>query len=576
MTHDHATRARRYAVAVRDRKIPACRWVRLACLRHLTDLASQKRADFPYRFDPAKAERVCAFVELMPHVKGHWAIVQPGHPETSHLQLEDWQCFFVCAVYGWLEKATGLRRFRVALLEVPRKNGKSALSAALGLYHLTADGEYGPEIYSAATTEKQAWEVFRPARQMAERTPEFLEAYGVEVNAKTLAVPANGGRFEPIIGKPGDGASPSLAIVDEYHEHLDATLYDTMVTGMGARRQPMMLVITTAGEDTSGPCYALVDRTQKMLDGTQPDDRLFGLVFTVDEDTDWTTDDALRMANPNMGVSVSAEFLREAQKGALNSSRDQSVFKTKHLDVWVTARDAWLNMEWWARQADPALHVEDFAGESCTVGLDLGATTDLTAAVRVFRRDLEDGAHYYAFGRYYAPRDVVEDPRNRHYQGWVEDGFMVATDGAFTGMTDYERVRGDLLADHAASPIVELAYDPWGATDTAQHMETEGIATVRVDQNTKNLSDPMKMLEGLVKSGHLHHDGNPCLAWQMSNVTCREGANESIFPRKERVENKIDGAVALIMAVERARISDAARSVYETRGVVLLGAGTDA
>ena len=566
--HPHVVRARRYAVAVRDKKIPSCRWVRLACLRHLADLAAQKRADFAFRFDPKKAERVCEFVELMPHVKGHWAIPQPGHPEALLLRLEDWQCFFVCCIYGWVEKTTALRRFRVALLNVPRKNAKSTIAAALGDYHLTADGEFGPEVYSGATTEKQAWEVFRPAKQMAERTPEFLAAYGVEVNAKTLAVPANGGRFEPIIGKPGDGASPSLAIVDEYHEHPDATLYDTMVTGMGARRQPLMLVITTAGEDLSGPCYALVDRVQKMLEGTQPDDRLFGLIYTIDEASDWTSEEALRMANPNMGVSVSAEFLREAQKSALNSSREQSVFKTKHLDVWVTARDAWMNMEWWSRQADPALKVEAFAGESCVAAVDLSAKLDLTASMRVFRRELDDGTHYYAFGRYYIPHTTVDDPRNRHYQGWVADGYMVATEG---DVTDYARIRDDLRADHAATPIAELAFDPWGATQLAQELAAEGLTVIEVPQLVKHLSEPMKMVEALTKNGHLHHDGNPCLAWQISNVTCREDANENIFPRKERPENKIDGASALIMAVGRALVSDTARSVYEDRGVCVIG-----
>jgi phage terminase large subunit-like protein len=546
--HPHVARARAYAVAVRDRKIPACRWVRLACLRHLADLASQKRADYPFRFDAAKAEDACEFVESLPHVKGHWALAQPGQA-AALLQLEPWQCFFVCCVYGWTEKLTGLRRFRVALLNVPRKNGKSVLAAALGLLHLTDDTDAGAEVYSGATSEKQAWEVFRPAKLMAERTPEFLAEFGVEVAAKTLAVPAHGGRFEPIIGKPGDGASPSLAIVDEYHEHPDATLYDTMFTGMGARLQPLMLVITTAGEDTSGPCYALVDRVQKMLDGTQPDDRLFGLVYTIDEDTDWTSDVALQMANPNMGVSISAEFLREAQKNALNSSRDQSVFKTKHLDIWVTARDAFLNMEWWHRQADPTLRVADFAGESCIAAVDLSSKLDLTAVMRVFRREVEGASHYYAFGRYYVPMSCVEDPRNRHYQGWVHDGYLIGTEG---DVTDFARIRDDLRAGHTQTPVRELCFDPWGATQLAQELAAEGLTVVEIPQTVKHLSEPMKMLEALTKSGHLHHDGNPCLAWQMSNLTCREDANGNLFPRKERPELKIDGGVALIMALGRA------------------------
>lgn len=550
--HPHVVAARRYAKSVAAGKIPACRWVRLACARHLADLASQKRADFAFRFDPARAETVCDFIELLPHVKGHWAIPQPGQPDALLLRLEPWQCFFVCCIYGWVEKATALRRFRVALLNVPRKAGKSVLAAALGLYHLAADGEYGAEVFSGAVTEKQAWEVFRPAKQMAERSPDFLAEYGVEVGAKSLVVAAHGGRFEPIIGKPGDGASPSLAIVDEYHEHPDAALYDTMATGMGARRQPLMLVITTAGEDTAGACYALVDRVRKMLDGTQPDDRLFGLAYSIDEDTDWTSDLALRMANPNYDVSVSGQFLREAQRNALNSSRDQSVFKTKHLDVWVTARDAWLVMDWWHRQADSALRVADFAGESCVAAVDLAAKLDLTAAVRVFRRELADGAHYYAFGRFYVPMSCVEDPRNRHYQGWVRDGYLIGTEG---DVTDFARIREDLRADHAVTPIRELAFDPWGATQLAQELAAEGLTVIEIPQIVKHLSEPMKMTEALVKAGQLHHDGNPCFAWMMGNVTCRVDAAGNVYPRKERPEHKIDGAVALIMALGRALLA---------------------
>ncbi len=550
--HPHVDRALEYVRGVVAKKIPACLWVRLACQRHLADLKRSRSKVYPYRFDPDRAERACRFAELFPHVKGHWAIPQPGKPDATKIRLEPWQCFIRSSIYGWVEKAKPVRRFTIAYIEVPRKNAKSTLGAIDGLQFFAADGEMGAEVYSGATTEKQAWEVFRPAKQMAERSPAFLEAYGVVVNAASLVIPGNGSRFEPIIGKPGDGASPSLAIADEYHEHPDSTQYDTMVTGMGARRQPLMLTITTAGENMEGPCYALHERVQRMLKGTEPDERVFGIIYTIDEKDDWTTEEALRKANPNFDVSVSGDFLRRQQANAIASSRDQNVFKTKHLNIWVTARAAWLNMEWWHRQADPGLRPEDFRGEPCWLGLDLASRIDLAAKVRVFRRTVDGATHFYAFGQFYVPEETVEDPRLRHYQGWVADGYLRATEGA---EIEQELIKTDLLADAAMFEVRELGFDQWGATKLVQELQAEGLPVVEIPQNVKHLSEPMKGLEAALKAGRFHHDGNPCFAWQMGNVTVKPDANENIFPRKERVENKIDGAVALIMAFGRAMLA---------------------
>ncbi len=553
--HPHVTRALAYARAVVTGKVLACQWVRLAGQRHLDDLKRARAKDWPFRFDADRAERACRFAELFPHVKGHWAIPQPGKPLAHRIHLEDWQCFLLCLLFGWVEKAKpGLRRFRAGYIEVPRKNGKSVLAAAIGLLAFAADGEYGAEVYSGATTEKQAWEVFRPAKQMAERSPDFLEAFGVQVNASNLVIPGTGCRFEPIIGKPGDGASPSLAIADEYHEHADSTQYDTMVTGMGARRQPMMLTITTAGENMEGPCYALHERVQRMLKGTEPDDRLFGIIYTIDEGDDWTTEAALRKANPNYDVSVSGEFLQRQQANARAQSRDQNIFKTKHLNVWVTARAAWLNMEWWHRGRDTALQLADFEGSPCWIGLDLASKIDLAAKVRVFQRTIDGAAHFYAFGDYYVPEATAQEPRNRHYQGWVQDGWLVATDGE---AIDQERIKADLLADARRFEVREAGFDQWGATKLIQELQAEGLPVVEIPQNVKHLSEPMKQLEAALKAGRFHHDGNPCLAWMMGNVTVKPDANENIFPRKERPENKIDGAVALIMAFGRAVLAPA-------------------
>lgn len=230
-------------------KVLACKWVKLACRRQLKDLARQGKKAFPYRFEPEKAERICRFIELLPHTKGKWAA------KRELLRLSPWQKFILTTLFGWIRTKDGLRRFREAYIEVPRKNGKSIKAAGVGLYCLSADDEHGAEVYSGATSEKQAWEIFRPARLMAKRTPDLCERFGIEVNASTLAIPENGSRFEPLIGSPGDGASPSCVLIDEYHEHDSDELYDAMVTGMGAREQPITFIITTAGSNMAGPCY---------------------------------------------------------------------------------------------------------------------------------------------------------------------------------------------------------------------------------------------------------------------------------------------------------------------------------
>jgi phage terminase large subunit-like protein len=548
--YPHVETASRYAKDVVGGRILACKWTRLACERHLADLKRARRKSYPFTFDRAKAERACRFAELLPHVKGEWAIPKPGVP--NRIVLQPHQCFRRSMKFGWVEKETGMRRFRVSYEEMPRKNGKSTDAAIDALYFFAADGEFGSEVYSGATSEKQAWEVFRPAKQMAERTPEFLEQYGVEVNAKSLTILATGARLEPIIGKPGDGASPSLSITDEYHEHQDATQFDTMVTGMGARRQPLAEVITTAGEDIGGPCYALRERVQKMLEGAE-DDRLFGIIYAVDEGTDWTSEDALRMANPNFDVSVKGDYLREQQRAAVNDARQQNIFKTKHLDVWCSARSPWMNIEWWTRCGDATLVAADFIGEPAAFGADLASRLDLASVARVFRREVEGEPHFTVFARHYCPRAAVDDPKNRHYQKWEHEGWLTATEG---NDIDYDVIGDEILADAKLHAMGVFMGDPWNLRALTDRLKREGIEeklVIEVPQQVQHLSAPMKDFEAAVAAGRVHHAADPVLTWALSNVTVRPDANENVFPRKDRPENKIDPAVALILAFKGAQ-----------------------
>lgn len=545
MPADFVGKAQEYAQAVVKGKIVACKWVKLACKKHLDDLKASRRKAFPYYFDEDAASKVCTFLSLMPHTKGKWA------RKRELIDLQPWQCFAFTTLFGWKIKKNDRRRYRRAYFAVPRKNGKSIIGSGIGLYMFSVDGEFGAEVYSGATTEAQAWEVFRPAKQMLERTPELQEALGAEVWAKSLLVPADGSRFEPVIGKPGDGASPSCAIVDEYHEHDSSDLVDTMETGMGAREQPLLLMITTAGFNIAGPCYEQEVEAKKVLEGTLDDPELFALIYTIDEGDDWTSPAVLRKANPNFGISVDEDFLLSQQRQATQSASKQVRFKTKHLNIWCSAKSAWLNMLEWMKCADYTLRREQFKGERCYLTLDLASRSDICVLMLVFVRVIDGKQHFYLFGDYYLPEAAIEgaEKNANAYRKWVIEGFLQQHDGA---EIDFDLIEEDMLALVAEYGPEEVVFDPWRAAQLEQRLTKNGITAVELGAQVKNLSLPMKELESAIKAGRVHHDGNPMLTWMMSNVVAKLDAKDNIYPRKEKPEQKIDGPVAAIMGVARA------------------------
>lgn len=582
---DYAGVATQYARDVVSGEIPSCRWQRLACERHLRDL-ERDAASWRYTWNPEiqapdeldahgrvqnpgkvyrPADRACFFVELMPHVKGDWAA------RRERLLLGAWQIFVIASIFGWVDRETNKRRFRVADLFVPRKNAKSTMAAAIGLYMLTADNEYGAEVYSGATTEDQAGEVFEPAKRMAEATPEFCQRFGVVVRASNISVAAKNSKFEPIIGKPGDGASPSCGIVDEYHEHPSEDLYDTIKTGMLARSQPLLLMITTAGDDVSGPCYAHQEELQSILEGTIEDERRFGIIFGIDIVTeregaigqtgdDWTTEAALIKANPNYGVSIDRDTMLADQAEALRNPRKQATFQTKHLNMWVGSSSPWLNLLEWRALGDKSLSIDQFRGEPVWPGLDLANVVDIAGYCKVFRRELAGLDHYYAFWRFYLPEARIDDPENKHYQGWKREGYITATPG---NMLDQALIEQDILADQALFRMSEIGIDAWGAPGISANMQNAGLTVIAVPQNVAHLSGPMKFIDGLVQSKRLHHCGDPVATWGVSNVSVKPDRNENWFPRRTAKKKKIDPALMLIIAMSRAMLANEAQGTLD-------------
>lgn len=551
-----ADQAKKFAREVLSGKIPACKYVKLACQRFFNDLEKAKSRHFPYKYDQAEVQRRCDFIELLPHTKGEWAF------KRQLITLEPWQKFGIAQTFGWKRKSDGFRRFRESYWEVNRKNGKSAIAAGVGLSCFVQDREFGAEVYSGATTEKQAWEVFRPARLMVKRSPMLMEAAGIEVNASNLNRPDDGARFEPVIGNPGDGASPSCSLIDEYHEHDSDSLYTTMLTGMGARKQPILLMITTAGANIEGPCYDKRREVIEMLEGHVDNEELFGWIWTIDDGDDWKNPEVLAKANPNIGVSVYREYLVSQQQRAIKQARFTNHFKTKHLGIWVTAKTGFFNMSQWEQAKDETLTLEQFEGQPCILSFDLARKLDMNSMGRLFWRDIDGKRHYYSISpKFWVPEDTVTNMDNRRmaerYQKWVNMGLLVATDGA---EVDYREILEEAKEANRKNPVQSSPLDPHGATNLAHQLDDEGLEPITITQNYTNMSDPMKELEAAIASGRFHHDGNPIMTWCISNVIGKNlpGNDDIVRPIKQGNDNKIDGAVTLIMGVGRIMTDDTA------------------
>lgn len=541
MARDYFLIANEYAKQVLSRKIPAGRYVRAACERQVADLKRYSKKNAAFRFDKARAEKICKFVELLPHIKGPKA--------GERIVLEPWQVFLLTTVFGWV-KPDGSRRFRRVYVEVPRGNGKSALSSAVALYMLCADGEGGAEVYSFATTRDQAKIVFGDAQHMVRMTPGIRSAFGVETGAHSIYVMRSASKFEPLSaeGSTLDGLNTHFACVDELHAHKTRVVYDVVETSIGKRAQSLLWVITTAGSNRAGICYEVRTFVTKMLDGIVEDESQFGVIYGLDEGDDWTSEAALVKANPNWDVSVRAEVLGPLQAKAMQLPSAVNNFKTKHLNEWVNADTAWMDMRAWDACQNQAIELDQFLGQPCWIGLDLASKVDIAALSLIFR-DPENQGTFIAFAKHYLPEDTVSSSSNSQYSGWMRAGRLTVTPG---NVIDFGWIEADLLDLCSRFDVQSVAFDPFQATQLSTRMVAEGLPMVEVRPTVLNFSEPMKTLEALVLQRKLVHDGDPVLAWMASNVVAHLDAKDNIYPRKERAENKIDGIVALIMALSRA------------------------
>lgn len=583
------------SAAVADRKRKAhCEFVRLACRRFLDDLKRAKRRNCEFYFSEWHGHDVCDFIEKLPHVQGSW--------DTPTLTLEPAQVFILVNVFGFRRKSDDRRRFTRAYIEVARKNAKSTLTAGIVLYCLTCEGELGPDIVVGATTGAQADKVFKPAKQMVDRTSALRDAFALKAWARSITCGDNGGSVQPINSKSStqDGWNPYVGVLDELHAHKDRGLFDVIRSAFGARKQPLMWMITTAGYNVRGVCYEQRTLLVKILNGAVEADHYFGIIFTIDEGDDPFDEANWRKANPLLGAAVDLSEFRGYAIEAKASPESLGEFLTKRLNVWLNAASAWLSVDQWKKATIEGLGWEHFHGLECTVGADLADKDDITAVCLIGQE--EDGK-IIVKPKFFIPaaaliRETQSDTGQSTYGVWsghnggppLNDDDMEGLPSLFDLNDDGKPIwdkplkelppewRGDLLitpgdfVDHntvemfirwmvATQSVRKITFDQFAA---AQQMASrlnedlgspdDPIAAV-LHKSAANVTNPAKELEARVRAKdpakHIGHDGNPVMTWMVSNAVVTRHVNGTIIPKKESPEsaNKIDGVDAMINAI---------------------------
>jgi phage terminase large subunit-like protein len=556
----------RYARSVLDGRVVTGEVVRMACQRHVDDLARSLEPGAFIRWNQDEAERVIRICAQFRQSKGRFA----GQP----LVLEPWQEFVVGSVFGWEiwdeERDAWVRRYRTAHVEIARKNGKSTLAAAIALILLDFVNEGGAEVYAAATKRDQARIVWSEASRMVRQTPFLRRRIKVVPSTGRMYVRGTDGTFSAL-GADSDteyGLNPSGVIIDELHIHRTRELVDALETATGARSEPLIWYITTAGLDRASIYLEQRQYAERVVRGAVPDERTFVYIACLDKGDDWTDPASYIKANPNLGVSIQLSELIEERDKALEKPSAQNTFKRMRLNVITGQNERAIDLRAWDEGGDVA-ELEDLAGLECFGGLDLASTRDLTAFLLLFP---DESGDYDVHAWFWVPEAMVNERSGQlgsPYDVWVREGFIEQTEG---DITDYDRieVRVAELIDEHKFRIREVAYDRWNAGQLVTHLGEDGLEMVPFGQGYASMSAPTKeLVERLVPGKLLHHGGNPVLRWMADNLSVRMDPAANMKPDREKSADKIDGMVALIMALGRALVAEPQdeTSVYEAEGL---------
>ena len=519
----------KYAQDVLAGNIVSCENIKLACKRFLSDL---KREDLEFR--EGVVDRAIAFIGTLKHFAGK----SSGQPFI----LESWQQFIVANIIGWYWKDSGDRRFTSSYIEVSRKNGKTALAAALCLYYLIADGEDGAEVDLAANSKEQAKIAFSFCSSFTKQLDplgNYLKPYRDQItfninNSKLKVFAADDSKL--------DGFNASFGLVDEYHSAKNSKVRDVIKSSMGMRQNPHLCTITTAGFDKSLPCYKLRTTGVEILNGLKVDDSLFIAIYSLDEGDDWTDQQNWVKCTPNLDVTVTSKYIREQVQSAINNPSEEVGVKTKTLNLWCDSSSVWMP-ESYIVKTSQSINLEDFKGCSCYIGVDLAATSDLTAVSYLVVKD----SKYYFKTDYYLPEAALKEKPDRElYKYWKQMGLIKVTEG---NVTDYDYITNDLVSASEFLNIQAVGYDKYNATQWAIQATDLGLPLQEYPQTLGNFNKPTREIERLILSGKAVIDNNEINRWCFKNVTLKSDYNGNVKPNKSSKNKKIDGAIAMIQAL---------------------------
>lgn len=514
-------------------------------------------------YDQKKADRAVRFINCLKHTKGKFF----GKP----FDMLPWQEKIIRDIYGTVrDEDPSIRQYNTAYIEIPKKQGKSEIAAAVALNQLCNDGEWRAEVYGCAADRQQASIIYDVAVDMVKQSPALMKRIKLLPSVKRMVYEPTGSIYQVLSAEVATkhGLNVSACVFDELHTQPNRALYDVMTQGSGdARAQPLWFFLTTAGTDRTSICWEVHQKALDIIEGRKQDPRFYPVIYGLKDDEDWQDEKNWYKANPSLGHTIDIEKVRDAYRKALETPADEAMFRQLRLNQWVKNSVRWMRMDKWDKCAAD-IDMEKLRGRTCYAGLDLSSTSDLTAFVLVFPPE-NDGEKYIIVPYFWLPREQVSlRVRRDHvmYDQWAGQGHIMLTEG---DTIDYGAIKQFILETAEKYDLEEIAFDRWNATMLVQELEDEGLTVVRFGQGFKDMSPPTKELLRMVLRDEIRYNGNPVLRWCIDNVYIRldPAGNEKID--KQKSTEKVDGAVALVMGLDRA-IKNMGGSVYDDRGLLFI------
>nr|WP_239648907.1 terminase large subunit [Brachyspira hyodysenteriae] len=585
-----------YINKVINKELQVCQAAFLSVKRHLDDIEKSKNNDdYPFYFDDNEAKRPITFIQSLVHTKGEWA--------NHNIILEPWEQFIIASIFGWRRKENNLRRFKKAYVQVSRKNGKTTFASGIGNYCFFCDSpaEVGVEIYYIATKKDQAKIAWSESeRQIRKAKALNKEAITYKQTSTIIKKKDTASKSKPLgqDSNTEDGLNPHLVIVDEYHAHPDNELLNVLESGMGARRQPLVFIITTAGFDKSSVCFSEYEYAKKILDGSNTNEEYFTIIYEPDDINDiWVfmseykeklnknediskqeklINKIIFQANPNINVSVKDSYLKSRLLEGLDKPIQRTDILTKNLNVWTQASEVWISSDRWLKSyLHQNININELKGRKACIGLDLATTRDIAAYVLCF--DSIDNGPYILLPRFFMPKENIRQRSKEDrvpYELWASQGLITLTSG---DIIDFDVIESSILNDARNFEIIEIAYDPWKAIEVVTHLKKEGFKMTEIRQSfaVGGLSEGTSLFEKTIDERKLLHGDNAVLNWMISCCEARTDGRDNYLPTKpdrRRSYKRIDGVVASIMALHRVIKNhfEDTKSIYESEGVFTL------